>query len=173
MVLEPPCRMKRAVSGSSQTTGFPFRPHLERDAGDEVEFPIVWDLKGSMVGRNNGVESANQKDWGSPQLRMNTHEHSDLVMWATQAHESAGEDKDWLQQSRDLALPDSQRAAILQTLEGEPGLSMTESKSAKDSKLLVRSRLIDYSLIVGRLVYELEPCQEGSSLGSQLDRALG
>ena len=89
-------------------------------------------------------------------------------MRATQANEPARsrEDKDWLKDSRDLALPDSQRASILQALEGEPGLSSTESTCVEDSKLLVRSRLIDYSLIVGRLVYQLEPCEERSLLGS-------
>lgn len=88
-------------------------------------------------------------------------------MRATQANESARsrEDKDWLKESRDLALPDSQRAAILQALE-EAGLSSTESTCAEDSKLLARYRLIDYSLIVGRLVYQLEPCEERSLLGS-------
>ena len=32
------------------------------DVGCEVKFPILWDLKGSMVGRKNGLASSAQKD---------------------------------------------------------------------------------------------------------------
>eukprot|EP00434_Breviolum_minutum_P019128 symbB.v1.2.016860.t1/scaffold1298.1/size126199/3 len=80
-----------------------------------VNFPVTWDLKGSMVGRSSGTQSPTQKD------------------------------KDWLSQSKGLALPPSQRNSILQALQS-------------DSAMLARSNLIDYSLIVGLLVYELKPC---------------
>jgi len=80
-----------------------------------VNFPVTWDLKGSMVGRSSGTQSPAQKD------------------------------KDWLSQSKGLALPPSQRNSILQALQS-------------DSAMLARSNLIDYSLIVGLLVYELKPC---------------
>lgn len=80
-----------------------------------VRFPITWDLKGSMVGRQSGAEKRAQKD------------------------------KDWLAQGKALAVPPGQRSALLQALES-------------DSSMLARSNLIDYSLIVGVLVYELEPC---------------
>lgn len=80
-----------------------------------MRFPITWDLKGSMVGRQSGTEKRAQKD------------------------------KDWLAQGKVLAVPPGQRNALLQALES-------------DSSMLARSNLIDYSLIVGVLVYELEPC---------------
>eukprot|EP00438_Fugacium_kawagutii_P033955 Skav211161 [mRNA] locus=scaffold413:491559:492770:+ [translate_table: standard] len=80
-----------------------------------VNFPITWDLKGSLVGRESGKTSPSQKD------------------------------KDWLVESKALAVPAGQRASILQALES-------------DSSMLARSRLIDYSLIVGLLVYDLEAC---------------
>lgn len=80
-----------------------------------VRFPITWDLKGSMVGRQSGAEKRAQKD------------------------------KDWLAQGKALAVPPGQRNAVLQALES-------------DSSMLARYNLIDYSLIVGVLVYDLEPC---------------
>ncbi|CAK9088541.1 unnamed protein product [Durusdinium trenchii] len=80
-----------------------------------VKFPVVWDLKGSMVGRKNGDTESDQKD------------------------------QDWLNQNKALALPPDQRAVALQTLES-------------DSLLLSRANLIDYSLIVGLLVYQLDAC---------------
>lgn len=80
-----------------------------------VSFPIVWDLKGSRVGRESPKHSRSKKD------------------------------KDWLKESKALAVPADQRTSILQALES-------------DSELLARSKLIDYSLIVGQLKYDLQAC---------------
>ena len=43
---------------------------------------------------------------------------------------------------------------------------------SKDSSMLARSNLIDYSLIVGVLVYELEPC-DGQNQPAQLGKSTG